>query len=162
MCTYDVLPACVNVTWLYLCLNNNSGRRGDGKYCLQHVLLQRLPSKHTKSSKKNNNKKKNPECLEAFKKNNWMPWLCMFPPQKEVAPIYMWNICQRASLLVDNHMTVLYGSTSPSSWVVKTVHCCLPGLFGEVVRVAIRDGYFISHEWFRIWIRASVERTELL
>lgn len=45
---------------------------------------------------------------------------------------------------------------STSSWVVKTVHCCLPGLLhGEVVRVAIRDGNFTSHwEYFwalRIW-----------
>lgn len=29
MCTYGVLPACVNVTWLYLCFKKSSaGRRG--------------------------------------------------------------------------------------------------------------------------------------
>lgn len=57
----------------------------------------------------------------------------------------MWNMCEsvfnsRVHLFFNN-MTVLPGSTSPSSWVVKTVHCCLPSLFGEVC-VAIRDGYF--------------------
>lgn len=28
MCTYGVLPACVNVTWLYLCQKSSTERRG--------------------------------------------------------------------------------------------------------------------------------------
>lgn len=45
-------------------------------------------------------------------------------------------------------VTVLSGSPSTSSWVVKTVYCRLPGLLhGEVVSVAIRDGNFTSHWW---------------
>lgn len=45
-------------------------------------------------------------------------------------------------------LAMLFGSPSTSSWVVKTVHCCLPGLLhGEVVSVAIRDGNFTSYWW---------------
>lgn len=73
-----------------------------------------------------------------------------------------WNICN-CSRVVAISMPAKWrcflDPPSTSSWVVKTVHCCLPGLLhGEVVRVAIRDGNFTSHWWGWIWRVCSSTR----
>lgn len=47
MCTYGVLPACVNVTWLYLCLKKQHWEEGVVASTFHKASLQRLPSKYT-------------------------------------------------------------------------------------------------------------------
>lgn len=51
MCTYGVLPACVNVTWLYLCLKKAALGGGAVACALHKASLQRLPlTKHLKQT----------------------------------------------------------------------------------------------------------------
>ena len=47
MCTYGVLPACVNVSWLYLCLKKAALGGGVAASTLHKASSQRLPSEYT-------------------------------------------------------------------------------------------------------------------
>lgn len=164
MCTYGVLPACVNVTWLYLCQKSSTERRGGWRLVLSTKHLCKDNLQNDLQCKKNNRKFKEKKTLR----------------EKQIGPVidntsgnylaaqrkYCW--CFRISVTIyktlfahielhleisnNEFLTSVNWPSDGAFWIPfyqqlssKNSYSCLPGLlYGEVIKVAIRDGIYKS------------------